>query len=149
LNPVRASIAEMNEASEFTSIYSRIRALRSTHNTTPTNTGIRADRLLPFRDHAPPGTPAISMTLKDYLELVDWSGRIVRADKRGAIDDQAPPILQRLNIDPDVWREALRIRGNVFGRALGRLDRLRLHARILGQARIKGLSQAQRLFRTA
>jgi hypothetical protein len=40
-------------------------------------------------------------------------------------------------------------RGNVFGRALGRLDHLRLHANALGQQRIKGLMQAQRLYRTA
>ena len=82
----------------------------------------------------------------DYLELVDWSGRVVRSDRRGAIDERAPPILQRLNIDRDVWRQAMQIRGNVFGRALGKLDHLRLHARAIGQSRIQGTAYAERLF---
>jgi hypothetical protein len=90
----------------------------------------------------------VPFTLESYLKLLDWSGRIVRPDKRGAIDDQAPPILTRLGIDPHVWQNAMALRGNVFGRALGRLDRLRLHAKALGQERIKGLMQARRLYRT-
>jgi hypothetical protein len=38
--------------------------------------------------------------LTDYLQLVDWSGRIFREDKKGHIPDHLPDILQRLNIDP-------------------------------------------------
>ena len=43
--------------------------------------------------------------LIDYLELVDWSGRIIREDKRGAIAGTAPLILQRLDITTDHWIE--------------------------------------------
>ena len=39
----------------------------------------------------------------DYIELVDWTGRIIRDDKRGAINENLPPILARLNIDIDAW----------------------------------------------
>jgi hypothetical protein len=35
----------------------------------------------------------------------------------------------------------------VFGRALSTLDHLRLHANILGQRRIKGLREAERICR--
>ncbi|AMX02699.1 hypothetical protein [Microbulbifer thermotolerans] len=38
--------------------------------------------------------------IQDYLELVGWSDRCLREDKRGAIDEQLPPILDRLQIDP-------------------------------------------------
>ena len=38
--------------------------------------------------------------LQDYLKLMDWSGRCLRAEKRGAIDGKLPPILKRLQIDP-------------------------------------------------
>jgi len=31
--------------------------------------------------------------LADYLELVNWTGRGVRDDKRGAIAEDVPPIL--------------------------------------------------------
>jgi len=148
LNPVRAGIAATPEESEFTSIYARIQALRPTQSAA-TAKFIRSENLLRFRDEVSADAPAIPFTLRGYLELVDWSGRIVRSHKRGAIDDHAPPILIRLGIDPAVWRDAMAIRGNVFGRALGRLDHLRLHAKALGQQRIKGLLQAQRLYRTA
>ncbi len=45
----------------------------------------------------------ISCCLKDYLELVDSTGRVVRNNKRGAIPLHHPPILERLRIDPQRW----------------------------------------------
>jgi hypothetical protein len=42
---------------------------------------------------------------KDYLILVDTSGRIQRQGKRGFIADTFLPILQRLAIDADEWIE--------------------------------------------
>jgi hypothetical protein len=54
-------------------------------------------QLLPFvgnhRDNMPKGIP---FNLVDYLELVDWTGRIIREDKRGHIAENLPPILDRL-----------------------------------------------------
>jgi hypothetical protein len=41
----------------------------------------------------------------------------------------------------------MRPHGNVFGRALGRLNHLRLHARTLGQSWIRGMTRAERAFR--
>jgi REP element-mobilizing transposase RayT len=150
LNPIRAGVCATPEESEFTSIYSRIQALRSAPRDAHASAKcIHASRLVPFKDQVAGRSRALPMRLFDYLELVDWSGRLVRADKPGVIDSRAPPIMERLNIDVATWRDAMRIRGNVFGRALGKLDRLRLHARALGQSRIKGLARAQRLFRTA
>jgi len=58
----------------------------------------------------------------------------VRNDKRGFIDERLPAIAQRLNIEAEAWKAAMRRRGNVFGRAMGKLDHLRLHARTLGQS---------------
>jgi hypothetical protein len=40
---------------------------------------------------------------KDYLTLVDTTGRIQRQDKRGFIPETFLPILQRLAIDADEW----------------------------------------------
>jgi len=42
--------------------------------------------------------------LQDYLELVNWTGRIIRYDKRGFIKAELPPILERLQVSPDQWR---------------------------------------------
>ena len=60
--------------------------------------------MLPFLDsinaNIQSGIPCI---WEDYLKLIDWTGRVVRDDKRGAIGQQLPPILKRLNIKPKTW----------------------------------------------
>ena len=147
LNPIRAGIATTPEESEFASIYARIQALRASAS----DFAERANRppLLDFHTPGARAAPVIPFTLEDYLTLVDWSGRAVRADKRGAIDPQLPPILRRLDIDAEAWQAAMQPHGNVFGRALGQLDHLRLHARALGQSWIRGLWAAERLYRGA
>ena len=76
LNPVRAKIANTPEKSEFTSINKRIILVKN--NQPPLSyleafVGIQEKEIgIPFR-------------LIDYLELVDWTGRIIREGKRGAI----------------------------------------------------------------
>jgi hypothetical protein len=46
----------------------------------------------------------IVFNFEEYLALVDWTGRIIRSDKRGRIDSALPPILDRLQITTDQWR---------------------------------------------
>ena len=41
--------------------------------------------------------------LEEYLELVDWTGRILRDDKRGAIPNNLPNILERLEFNQQIW----------------------------------------------
>jgi hypothetical protein len=102
--------------------------------------------LLHFKDAAEKGSPSVPFSLFDYVALVDWTGRVRREDKRGAIDKALPPILERLSIDSQAWQAAMQSRGNVFGRALGKLDHLRLHTNTLGQRWIKGLREAERMY---
>jgi hypothetical protein len=103
LNSIRASIAATPEESEFTSIYARIQALKPQIKEQDTSAPhISARRLMPFRDAGSDPVPSLPVSFPDYLQLVDWSGRAVRFDKRGAIDSQQPPILERMNIDPGV-----------------------------------------------
>jgi REP element-mobilizing transposase RayT len=142
LNPIRAGIAPTPETSEFTSIYQRIQELSeakiSDEGDWPrmplkTFSGNSKQTDLPFQ-------------FTDYLSLVDWTGRATREGKRGSIDTSLPPILLRLNIDKEAWIEAMQPRGNVFGRAMGTLNHLHLHAKALGQKWIRGLMKAERLY---
>ncbi|MGF1765655.1 transposase [Aliivibrio kagoshimensis] len=96
LNPIRASMADSLETSDFTSVKERLAALKSNKLTppclhpfigNPTNEVIKG---IPFR-------------LDDYLELVDWSGKQIKPNKRGAIDASAPPVLQQLNVEQKEW----------------------------------------------
>jgi hypothetical protein len=145
LNPIRAGIAATPEEPAFTSIYERIRDMREpSEGRKNANVAVRLE-LRSFHSPSVP-TNTIPYRLDDYLELVDWTGRVIRVDKRGFIDDCRPRIMQRLNIDADAWRLAMQPRGNVFGRAIGRLDQLRLHAKTLGQSWVRGLQPAARLY---
>ena len=148
LNPIRAGIARTPEDAEFTSIYERIRAARITHKAEHDSSKKTIPPLLPFKDGGST-TRAIPFSFPEYLALVDWTGRSIRDDKSGTIDPKLPPIAARLRIDPIAWRTAMQPRGNVFGRALGQLDHLRLHAKALGQSRVKGLNAAHRMYRPA
>jgi putative transposase len=145
LNPIRAGIASSPENSPFTSIYERIVELQGgTEELRPVTRVIVP--LLRFRAGDPDGQASIPCHFHDYLELVDWTGRAIRSDTQGAIDAALPPIMQRLKIDANAWRVAMRPGGNVFGRAMGRLNRMHLHARTLGQSWIRGLQAAKALY---
>jgi hypothetical protein len=145
LNPIRAGIAASPENSPFTSLYERIAALKG--GTEEPRSVMRANvPLLCFRARDSDGHASIPCHFHDYLELVDWTGRAIRSDERGAIDTALPPIMQRLKIDANAWRVAMRPGGNVFGRAMGRLNRMHLHARTLGQSWIRGLQAAKALY---
>jgi hypothetical protein len=51
-----------------------------------------------------PDEIGIPFELDEYLALIDWTGRILRGDKRGAIEAELPPILERLAIAPEAWK---------------------------------------------
>ena len=85
----------------------------------------------------------------EYLELVDWSGRAIKADKRGAIDNQLPPILTRLGINAKHWCKAMQPKGaHQFSRAAGCKVKLREYASKLNIRWIKGISLSATLFST-
>lgn len=152
LNPMRADIASTPEESEFTSICARIKILKAQQSSMlPTSAGsdgfATALPLLAFNDSNSEGRPAIPFSISDYLALVNWTATARRKDRRSAIEEQFPVIMNRLNLDSEAWQVAMRPHGNVFGRALGRLDYMRLHARTLGQSWVRGLQQAERIYR--
>ena len=150
LNPIRAGIAAIPEESDFTSIYARIQATKRSAGHTKSYLAESDSRprppLLDFQDSLQRTRLLLPFRFDDYLILVDWSGRTVAPNKSGSIDAELPTILQRLHIDPEAWQVAMRPSGNVFGRAIGQLDHLRLHAKALGQAWVRGLRRAERLY---
>ena len=97
LNPIRAGMAKTPESSDYTSIKRRIEQALTTQ--LPNRLDQQPAGLMPFAGN--PGKPmpkGLPFRLTDYLELVDWSGRIIREDKKGAIPEHMPEILHRLTI---------------------------------------------------
>lgn len=148
LNPIRAGNAKTPEDSQFTSIYQRIQQLKPTQEKSSqqdasTHPFVSLRRFEESGDRKKVGIP---YTSTDYLRLVDWTGRCIRAGKRGFIASSEPPILNRLGIDGEAWTEVMSRRGSILGRAMGRLDLLRLHAATLGQEWLRGMRRSHQLF---
>ena len=112
LNPVRAKMATTPEESDYTSIKERIRP--SFNLESASKEQIAEQNLLQFNTRLKPlakfegnekniDQQGILFSLTDYLELVDYTGRIIRPDKRGAIPITLPPILNRIDIDLSIW----------------------------------------------
>jgi hypothetical protein len=50
----------------------------------------------------------LSMTLDQYLKLLDWTGRQIRKDKVGAISADCAPVLERLDCSAETWVDFVR-----------------------------------------
>ena len=85
----------------------------------------------------------------EYLELVDWAGRAIRADKRGAIPSLIPPILNWLGVDPGRYLHHMGGKSKLTQHitAIGPLDRLQALAKKMGQSFLKGNGLARQLYR--
>lgn len=95
LNPVRAKIGDTLETSAHTSILLRSESVKK---------GEQPTLLAPVVGNSKQAMPkGLPFMLKDYLQLVDLTGRCIRQDKRGFIDNANSGILTRLNISPDNW----------------------------------------------
>ena len=108
LNPIRAAMADTPENSDHTSIQMRIEYWKQNASQTIANSDEtkQPNSLLPFAgNHRQPMPKGLIFNLIDYIELIDWTGRVIRDDKRGAIPQSALPILQRLNIPEHHWIE--------------------------------------------
>ena len=113
LNVVRAGVADTPEDSFHTSAAARIRGMKARQQ--DDSQAAQCDgwlsRLSLLSDEQPGYPPAgelgglrasdngvLDMTSPDYLQLLDFAGRCVRADKRGRIPDHLAPILERTGL---------------------------------------------------
>ncbi len=104
--------------------------------TSATRDNTQPTTLFPFvgnpREPMPTGLP---FELNDYLSLVDWTGRILRHDKRGAIDNALPNILQRLHFTPDEWKTLSRKFESKVSLLVGHPESVKRHAEAFGYKR--------------
>lgn len=149
LNPVRAGIAETPEASDYTSVQDRIESekqARASRNATRPWGGRRNDKqakgtadwrrdgwLSPVRINQRGSVgPKVSksgrrasdkgflpISLEEYLQLVDWTGRQISKGKRGRIPEACGPILKRIGLDRSMWCDLVKDFGRLFRRVAG------------------------------
>ncbi|GAB1065332.1 MAG: transposase [Shewanella algae] len=138
LNPIRAGIAKTPEDSDYTSIQRRIQAAMQGKNT---------PELLPFVGNERLNMPqGLHFEAKDYLQLVDDTGRIIRHDKRGQITAGTTTILNRLNIPVGNWLKLTTDFSRLFKGPVGTLESLTDYCIHLQRRRRQGAANCQKLF---
>ncbi|HET9034067.1 MAG TPA: hypothetical protein VFN25_14330 [Dokdonella sp.] len=138
LNPIRAGIAENLESSVHTSAVKRISAIRL-------NPGMARRSLASINTCLSPDF--LPITTEDYIDLIDWTARLTRADKRGHIEATEPPILRKLGLTEHQWHQQMLGTETTYWRAIGTAQSLIAKAAAIGQSWLKGIGSAQALLR--
>lgn len=142
LNPIRAGIAPTPELSDATSVQQRIKELNCANE--PGDRPIEShltwkEKIVePARQRDGITLPLMQFSggitqeskysvpypFIEYLQLVDWTGRCLRDDKRGFIASDQPSILARLGIAPEKFVRDIRYRRARYGARIGLRTRL-------------------------
>jgi len=159
LNPVRAAMAIAPETSEYIGAKDRIDDLTGRTDQLPDHqweragSGRQSGWLSPIeidgrQDPIGPDPSAtsrrasnkgfLSISATNSLELLDWTGRSIRTDKRGSIPAHLAPILVRIGLDADCWCDVVTRFGKLFMRAAGTAEHLAAEARRRGVCWLQG-----------
>ena len=106
LNPIRAKIAKTPEESDHTSIQEHIIAHKKSHNIKLSKRQVEVLKEQPHHYNSPKNLKrfyklksnnenSLPIEREAYIELVDWTGRVIKTGKRGSIPENLQPILLR------------------------------------------------------
>ena len=136
LNPIRAKMARTPEYSDHTSVKKRYQKAVKTQEPNPPENQVKG--LLSFTGY--PNNEfkkGLPVPLTDYLALVDWTGRIVRDDKRGALSNALPPILDRLCMDQQEWLKLSQGFEKSYKIFAGGSEKMKKASQLLGYQRLR------------
>ena len=86
------------------------------------------------------------MSFAEYLNLLDWTGRQIRADKRGAIPADLAPILERPRVDSDGWLKLMGRFSRLSRRAAGRPRSMQIERDARGCRLMQGIRHSRAIF---
>jgi hypothetical protein len=170
LNQIRAGETKTPEQSTHTSAYERIAARQCGRRAAqPAGAPVAAAQVVPSDgwmcelvlderaeayDRSAPSASGrrasdkglLPIQLDDYLSLLDWTGREVHADKRGAIPAHLAPILERLKISRTMWVELVTEFDRWFSHVVGSSDALVDRAATVGRRWYHGRARCAEAF---
>ncbi len=116
LNPIRANMAKTPEDSMHTSLRLRIKAAITSQ---------QPAQLMPFvgNEHQSQ-VKGLGVSLREYLDLVDETGRIIQDGKKGVISSNSEKTLERLNIPNGNWIKMVSDFAHLFQGPVGTLNEL-------------------------
>lgn len=139
LNPIRAGMADCIEHQQHTSVSGRMSEAGDHPALLTSPMRPRANTILPNS----PGMP-----LRDYLALVEWTGKQLRSGTRGVDSPWVPPIVERWETRPGRWPARVRAIGSRYWRVVGGAQDLIEVAAQLGQRWLRGIGFARSLEKT-
>jgi hypothetical protein len=155
LNPIRAGLATMPEDSDFASIQQRIRDWQKenmpkvpsqpSQSTQSGNDSHSGSWLCPITSNAQ-RRGILSISEEQYFDLVDKSGRELRAGKRGSINPDLAPILLRIGAKPEAWMDTITRFEEKFHIAAGTQSNLKKFADKIGVRWLVGGPKARSAF---
>ena len=91
----------------------------------------------------------LELTLCQYMDLMEWTGRMLKPGKPGRILPGAPSILQQLNLSADGWLQF--VQGHLrqpgeLRRPLARPESLEAEAKRRGGQWLQGISLSRAIF---
>lgn len=141
LNPIRAGLADSLDCSDYTGIRQRIKDIQLVVGNEPlvdkhkkqvrvcsaeskeNKEDVIMIKLADFIGSK--DVDGIPYLLMDYLELVDWTGRAIRDNKKGFIPDSEPKIISKLGFTPDLWMTSVSQFSDHFYSHIGTDDQLK------------------------
>jgi hypothetical protein len=137
LNPIRAKMDTTPETSQHTRIQAIIK-------------GEQPKNLMRFvGNHRQDMPRGIAYSLIDYCELVDCTGRCIREDKAGYIEQYHSPILARLGLGSEQWLTLTTEFEQHFSTAVGSEQMLQQFKQHTAHQRIRGMAKARVLLQHA
>ncbi len=141
LNPIRAGICESLEQSDFTSIQQRLR------DYTDKNDEVNVmPRLMPFKNKTDNDELFIPFNEQSYFELVHWSGRVVREDKKGFIPISVKNTLNLYQLNENNWSTSIKYFGKNYSWLVGRVEKIRERCVFLKKKWIQGVGAGNACF---
>ena len=135
LNPIRAGIAKSLPESQHTGIKKRLETLseEALNNTIQSLAGRVKSRTMVLK-------------LKDYIELVEWTGQAIVYPNKGKLPAHLSSTLEHLNLKQENWLNQVQSFGHNYYGFVGNLQRLKKKIRTLNQKWMKGINQIQSLY---
>ena len=159
LNPIKAGEAASPRTARYTSAYQRILAQEQRPNSPNRADGWLGELTL-REEHLQDETVALtsrwvrrasdlgllSISLKSYLRLLEWTARQLRSGRRTTVPKDVESLLDHLEVNEDAWLDTFQRYDSVFCHAVGTPAALEEVAERMGLSCLKGASACRRLF---
>ncbi|PHS20559.1 MAG: hypothetical protein COA86_01015 [Kangiella sp.] len=137
LNPIRAKIANTLETSDHTSIQKRLK-----NHTEDELKGTLKSLAGKVKNRT------MILPLKDYIELLEWTGKMMVSPTKGAIPKHITLSLNHLNIKQENWMVQVQNYGSNYYRFVGSVEKIKEKTKSLGRQWLKGVHAIQALYQS-